>query len=122
MFTESKALAKDRQPMPTSATPEEQYQQGLLLLNEGKPAEAEPYFRAAVRERPDWAEAHSHLALCRLMRGDYARGWPEYEWRWKNPARPSRNFSQPRWDGRFLDHQPILLYAEQGFGEILQFV
>ena len=56
-----------------------------------------------------------------LAAGDFAGGWPEYEWRLKRVA---RHQSLPTWDGRDLDGKRIVLYAEggQGFGDTLQFV
>ena len=56
------------------------------------------------------------------MLGDFEKGWAEYEWRCKNAAgaRP-QEFPQPRWDGKDLGGKTILLHAEQGFGDTLQF-
>ena len=34
-----------------------------------------------------------------LQKGDFERGWREYEWRWQRKQTPARPFSQPRWDG-----------------------
>jgi hypothetical protein len=56
--------------------------------------------------------------------GDYERGWREFEWRWKDPGNAvhARNFRQPLWLGREdLAGRTILLYAEQGFGDTIQF-
>ena len=59
-----------------------------------------------------------------LLAGDFKQGWPEYEWRWRTKQmrrfRPS--FPQPLWDGSSLSGKTILLYAEQGLGDTLQFV
>jgi hypothetical protein len=54
--------------------------------------------------------------------GDFERGWPEYEWRLhcKEYAIPA--FKQPRWDGAPLQGRSILLYAEYGFGDTIQFI
>src|SRR5581483_3189988 len=59
-----------------------------------------------------------------LLRGDFERGWEEYEWRWKvkQVAPSARTFVQPLWDGAPLEHRTILLHAEQGLGDTLQFV
>ena len=58
-----------------------------------------------------------------LLRGDFERGWEEYEWRWKckDTPIPLRNFTQERWDGGPLEGRTILLHAEQGFGDAIQF-
>ncbi|MGE0760108.1 MAG: tetratricopeptide repeat protein [Pirellulaceae bacterium] len=82
------------------------------------------HYERAVAVNPQHAEAHWNLAMARLALGDYMAGWREYEWRWKceafAPFAPS--FSQPVWDGSPLDGRTILLTAEQGLGDTLQFV
>jgi hypothetical protein len=57
-----------------------------------------------------------------LLQGDYAEGWREYEWRWRIPAfnAPVRRFAQRVWDGARTTGT-ILLHAEQGLGDTLQF-
>ncbi|MHC5543527.1 glycosyltransferase family protein, partial [Singulisphaera rosea] len=52
----------------------------------------------------------------------FARGWPEYEWRWKCPGRGMPTFGLPLWDGQDLAGRTILLHTEQGFGDTLQFL
>ncbi len=78
-------------------------------------------YQECLRLRPDRIETHKNLALAWLLRGDYPRGWAEYEWRWKSPAQ-KRPYAQPWWDGRLLDGEPVLLFAEQGLGDTIQFV
>lgn len=74
-----------------------------------------------IRRRPDDAEAHLDLALALLQSGDLARGFAEYEWRWRTKELPARGFKETAWDGAPLDGKTILLHAEQGFGDTLQF-
>ena len=59
-----------------------------------------------------------------LLTGDFERGWAEYEWRWKTKEQSfqRRSFSQPLWDGQALAGRTILLHAEQGLGDTIQFV
>jgi hypothetical protein len=57
-----------------------------------------------------------------LLTGDFERGWAEYQWRWKAEQCQWRDFSQPLWDGRPLEGRTILLHAEQGLGDTIQFV
>ena len=71
------------------------------------------------------AEASWSASLVRLRLGDFVRGWQEYEWRWRQAswAPKRRQFAAPLW----LGHEPlagrtILLHAEQGYGDTLQFV
>ena len=58
-----------------------------------------------------------------LARGDLAAGWDEYEWRWKTPQMVNyqRGFAQPLWLGEPAEGRTLLIYAEQGFGDTLQF-
>jgi tetratricopeptide (TPR) repeat protein len=85
-------------------------------------AQAEESYQQAIRLKPDYAEAHRNLALLWLLLGNFEKGWAEFEWRWRCRDFPQRSFPQPRWDGSSLAGQTILLHAEQGFGDTLQFV
>ena len=60
----------------------------------------------------------------RLLRGEYEAGWAGYEHRLalRKFARVRERFDEPRWDGAPLAGQTILLHAEQGFGDTLQFI
>ncbi len=77
----------------------------------------------ALALAPELAEAHWNKGLLLLSRGDFERGLPEYEWRWRREgeAKP-RDFSQPLWHGEDLADRTILLHAEQGFGDTIQFL
>ncbi len=78
-----------------------------------------------VRElAPDHAEARTFLAHIDLLQGNFARGWAEHEGRWSTPhfLRHPRKFAQPLWKGEVVDRARILLHAEQGLGDTLQFV
>jgi Tfp pilus assembly protein PilF len=76
----------------------------------------------ALRLKTDHPLVHLSRALSWLQMGDFERGWPEYEWRLhcKEYAIPA--FRQARWDGAALKGRPILLYAECGFGDTIQFI
>jgi tetratricopeptide (TPR) repeat protein len=79
-------------------------------------------YEQAIKVNPRLSEAHVNLAQTLLLRGDFARGWGEYEWRWALKAPLSPALRGPRWDGRELGGQTILLHAEGGFGDAIQFV
>jgi tetratricopeptide (TPR) repeat protein len=86
--------------------------------------EALASYDRAVALRPDLADGHFSAALCRLMIGDFARGWQQNEWRWETVQLKGtkRHFPQPQWGGgNSLTDKTILLHAEQGFGDTLQF-
>ena len=63
-------------------------------------------------------------ALRFYLHGDYSRDWQEYEWRWgtKRFLSLKRQFSCPAWGGQSPEGSSILVHAEQGFGDTLQFV
>ena len=94
------------------------------LTNLGRFAEALESCERAIALKLDLAEAHWNKALTSLLLGDFERGWPAYEWRWRRNAESGhRDFSQPLWLGEQpLRGKTILLHAEQGFGDAIQFV
>jgi tetratricopeptide (TPR) repeat protein len=96
---------------------------GAELSHLGRCDEAVACCREAVHLEPDHAEAHSNLAHALLKRGDLAEGWQEYEWRWRSGqlAHTARPFSQPQWRGEAASGRTLLIHAEQGLGDTLQF-
>ena len=97
---------------------------GLVLLEFRRLREALASFERAVALKPDYPEAHCNLATCHLMLGNYAEGWAQYEWRWGVRALrgTGRDLGAPLWLGREdLKGRTILLHAEQGLGDVLQF-
>ena len=81
-------------------------------------------FEAALAIDPFSVEGHFNRALALLLRGDYARGWPEYEWRTRVPGYAdyaNYRFGMPRWRGEDLAGRSILVHAEQGMGDTIQF-
>ena len=97
---------------------------GLVLFALGELAEAEECFERVRALDPDSAEATFYLATIHLLEGHLALGWSEYESRWRTGAglRTRRTFPQPQWKGEPLEGARILIYAEQGLGDTLQFV
>ncbi len=95
---------------------------GNILQLQGRFDEAGVCFDAAVQRNPQAAEAHRNRALLRLLLGDFAGGWPEYEWRWRMPQHSPPNRAQPRWQGEPLAGDTVLVCAEQGLGDTIQFI
>ena len=100
------------------------YNLGNAFRDLGRNEEAIDRYQRALALKPDYASAHWNLADTRLLLGDFARGWQEYEWRWKLADRDDgrRDFEQPLWLGaQPLDGRSILLHSELGLGDTLQF-
>jgi tetratricopeptide (TPR) repeat protein len=99
---------------------------GLSLAHDekGDTEKAAEALEHALRLNPNLPDAHSNQAMRWLLHGDFERGWPEYEWRWKlkGAPLPQTHFVQPRWNGEDLNGRTILLYAEQGYGDTIQFI
>lgn len=95
----------------------------VVFNAQGRLEEAVTTFHHLLEIHPDYADGHWNLAVALLAMGSYSEGWIEFEWRFRkaNPV-PSRPFSQPLWDGSELAGKTILLHAEQGFGDTIQFV
>lgn len=100
------------------------FNQGVARAAQGKFQLAEQDYQAVVAQDPEHTAAQFALAIVWLSTGNWRAGWPQYEWRWRYPA---VRFSKPEtlaptWDGHSsLIDQHLLLDAEQGFGDILQF-
>ena len=95
---------------------------GLGLAESGQLVEALACYDEVIRGFADNADAHHNRAQAWLLLGDWARAWPEYEWRWRCAEFTPHGLVSPPWDGTPLEGRTILLHAEQGAGDTLQFV
>ena len=86
--------------------------------------EALASYNRAITLKPDFAEAHFSRSLVLLLKGNYADGWDEYEWRYKGAVKGKqpRNFECPQWRGEDLTGKTIFLHSEQGYGDTIQFL
>ena len=94
---------------------------GTTLHHSGRFDEAIATLRRAIALAPGHANAHSGLGILLLMRGDFAEGWDEYEWRLRSTERTGPRFPERPWQGDSLAGKHIYVQAEQGFGDTLQF-
>ncbi len=92
------------------------------LIDQGLLEEAQGLVEEALRLEPDNAQAHGARSRIWLLKGDFERGLAEYEWRWVLQPGSRRPFAQPEWDGSSLQGRRILLHAEQGLGDTIQFL
>jgi Tfp pilus assembly protein PilF len=91
---------------------------GIILHELKRFEDALASYERALAARPGYAEAHFNLALLQLLLGDFENGWREYEWRWHVTEYAPERLAKPDWTGG----PTILLYAEQGLGDTLQFL
>ena len=97
---------------------------GLALQELQRSAEAIESYEAAIASEPDYADAYWNKSIELLLCGDFAQGWKLYEWRWRRDTFSSRkrDFPQPLWLGDApLNGKTVLLHAEQGLGDSIQF-
>jgi tetratricopeptide (TPR) repeat protein len=95
---------------------------GTALLDEGRIEEAEALLARSMALKSRNPEAQMNQSLVQLLQGNYAEGWRNYEGRFARKKGAPRRFPQPTWRGRPLNGQRILLHAEQGLGDSLQFL
>ncbi len=103
--------------------PEALLNRGSVLRELARYADALANYDAALRQRPDYPDARQNRGMVRLLLGDFARGWPDFELRLRtHEAARAREYKQPRWRGEgAIAGKTILLHAEQGFGDTIQF-
>jgi hypothetical protein len=96
---------------------------GIELTRLARYDEALAELDEALRLDAANAPAHANRAVLLLRLGRFAEGFAEYEWRWRTrpPKSPPRDFAQPQWNGEDLRDATLMLHAEQGFGDTLQF-
>ncbi|PFH29436.1 tetratricopeptide repeat protein [Burkholderia sp. JKS000303] len=100
------------------------FNRGSVLLEMLRFDDALASFDQAIAFEPNYVDAHFAQGFIHLRNGDFARGWPKYEWRLRDPKSEHRDrvFARPRWTGtESLDGRTILIHAEQGFGDTIQF-
>jgi tetratricopeptide (TPR) repeat protein len=95
----------------------------VALTERNRHEEAIASYDNAIALKPDDATAYAGQSLCRLATGDFERGWALYEWRWKTGLAHARpDLPGLPWLGdEPIDGKTILVLAEQGFGDTLQF-
>jgi FKBP-type peptidyl-prolyl cis-trans isomerase 2 len=99
------------------------YNLGNTLVAKGHFQEALQCFLKAVEINPGHDDAYWSMGLIHLRLGNFEEGWKAYEKRWElTDVMVKPRFEQPEWDGQEINGRTILLYAEQGFGDTIQFI
>jgi tetratricopeptide (TPR) repeat protein len=92
-----------------------------VLKELAQPSDSEAGYRRALQLRPDDAALHLNLGVVLLLAGRLAEGWEEYEWRFRAGAAKLPPCDQPQWNGETLAGRTLLVRAEQGLGDTIQF-
>jgi tetratricopeptide (TPR) repeat protein/GT2 family glycosyltransferase len=95
---------------------------GTALSAQNRIAEAIASYDRALALKPDFADAQWNRGLARLVVGEFAGGWADYEQRWRLEFVKARQFAQPWWEGEDIAGKTILVHAEQGIGDTIQFL
>ncbi|MGQ9867065.1 MAG: tetratricopeptide repeat protein [Pseudanabaenaceae cyanobacterium] len=93
---------------------------GNAYLDLNELVAAEHCLRTALALAPDLPEGPGNLAIALLKQGKYTEGWQHYEGRWRSPQLDWPAWATAVWQGEPVQH--LLLWAEQGYGDTLQFV
>jgi RHS repeat-associated protein len=103
--------------------PEAHNNLGVNLKAQMHVEEAIKSFRRAIQFQSGYAAAHVNLSNSLLLLGQWKEGWAEFQWRLKLPEfRLNRDFVKPEWDGQDPSGRTILLHAEGGHGDALNFI
>lgn len=95
---------------------------GAVLIELSRLDDALSHYGRAIELSPDYAEPRFQRSIIYLLRGNLGRGFADYEWRQHLRGKTWVNYRQPRWEGTSLVGRTILLPAEQGAGDVLQFI
>jgi tetratricopeptide (TPR) repeat protein len=92
------------------------------LSDQGYLAEARQILETVLAQQPNYPVARYNYGLLQLQLGEFAQGFIDYEYRLQTPDFPPCPFTQPMWDGSDLNGRTLLLHAEQGLGDTIQFI
>jgi len=98
------------------------YSWGNILKKQGNLTEAKVLYEKCLELNPHHINAHFAKGFILLKQGDFLAGFSEYEWRYQREDYITRSFAQPIWDGSNFSGKILLVYAEQGLGDSIQFI
>jgi len=94
---------------------------GVIEQAAGRWDQAVAHYERALAIDPDAHAARLNRGLVHLTRGDFARGWEDYESRRMSPAGAGTKFDCPQWRGEAVDGKALLVFGEQGLGDEIMF-
>ncbi len=94
---------------------------GNCYLDEGDIDAVFEALRRGLERAPQDAELNWNLSIAELLSGRFPQAWQRYEWRFRTNPELARPFSQPHWDGAVHPGKRLLVHAEQGLGDTIQF-
>lgn len=82
------------------------------------------FYLTAIQHEPEFIDAHINLGMHYLRRGEYLKGWAEYEWRLKKSGLKdiAIKYTKPYWQGQSLANKTLVIFAEQGYGDAILFI
>ena len=87
----------------------------------GNPEQGQELLERAIQLRPEYAEAWHSLGQLHLRAQNFAEGWEYYRWRLKKQDHDHRHYKHPVWQGQALSEEKLLVYSEQGIGDVVMF-
>lgn len=119
-FSEARrCMEKARQLLPS--LPDVHNNLANVLEALGEAGSCKEMFEKAIQLRPDYPEAYHSLSQVYLRERDFETGWDLYRWRHKKKEHDHRNYGHPVWDGQASDDKTVLVYSEQGIGDVVMF-
>ncbi len=93
---------------------------GFILAEMGYFDVAKTCYDQTLSLDPEEINTHNHLSQLLLLSGSLQAGWPSFDYHWQTQM--TRSFPKPLWDGSDINHKTILLWADCGFGDAIQFL
>ena len=94
---------------------------GQNLLNQGRPDDAREWFETALAHDPEHLDAHLGRVRGNLLAGELEAGWAEFGWHRKRDSWQAPDVSGVAWAGEDIDGKTVLLFGEEGLGDIIHF-
>lgn len=116
-------LSAQRASILQPEDPEIWFNCAMIAIENRDIEEALEYTEKALKLNPDYPEAHFAKAEALLLKGEYEKGFEEYEWRFKikHAVNALPKLKWPVWEGQQLKPNQLLIVTDQGFGDAIQF-